>query len=546
MLEEARIFESQGRPEAAGRAARRGLDAAPDSAKLLRTLARIESDLGHPEEAERLRRRADALDPAPPPPPDVPLAARSDGVLVLLPAPDPETSERRRVPDEWPDARVAPALERRLRLRLPAAQISYFEPDTLADARRRLAQQAPGGALSLTVERAFCESTVKDGRFAVAWLRVAAGRPGTPGPAPAQVRHVVDEPRLPGGCVEEAVARALESALALPAVERVLTSARPADRGAWAHASVRALFPGLGRRLREALAAGRRRLAQGRLAEAREAFARAAEIDPEDPEVLAFLRETDATRALARELSPTPEGGDVLEPRFTPAQRAAYEAQLREERRRREELRAALAVLDEDLHPPPAGVLRALRPWSIRDPEAVGPALARQRAGAAVEARAAYAPDGEVISVYFFPEGEALPVLREEDTDGDGRPDRWIGYTAGLRREIWEDTHGAGRPGVHLFFDDTGRELVRAEFDRNADGRTDRVFDYADGALVGESLDRDHDGVLDTFDRLDAEGERTLREEDVDGDGRIDVRSTFERGKLTRREILDVLDGDGP
>ena len=549
MLEEARAFEAQERHQAAERAARRGLEAQPDDAALLRALARaLEAD-GQADEARALYERAERLDPPPPTPPQLPLKASSRDLLIVLLRPDPQHSDPDRVPHEWPDAVVAEALERRLRLRLPEATLASFEPETVADARRRLSRTTPRAAISLRVERAFCDSSVKDGRIAVSWLRVAAERPGLASDGPQLVREVVHEPRMPGGCRREAVARALERAFELSVVERALTApaippglrAPVVQQAGWSRTAIRALFPELGQRMHEELDAGRLWIASGDVAAAAEAFYRAAHIDPDDPDVRAYQNEADATLALAGELAPGALEPGVLDPRFTPAQRIAAEARLAEERRRREDLLAALAVLDEDVRVPGPRTLRALRRIEIRDVDAFGPALARSRAGGEIEARAAYAPDGSLLSVYFFPESAALPVLREDDTSGDGRTDRWIGYDQGVRREIWEAPLGGGQPGVRVVFSAGGHELERIEFDSNSDGRLDRVFHYVDGALAGENRDTNGDGALDTFDRFDQQGQLVLREEDLDGDGRIDVRSIFSGGRLVRREITDAV-----
>jgi tetratricopeptide (TPR) repeat protein len=547
MLEEARAFEVQGRHDAAERAARRGLEAAPHDAALTRALARAVEARGDAEAARALRERAGVLDPPPPDPPQLPVSASSRDVLIVLLRPDSGHADPDRVPRDWPDTVVAEALQRRLRVRLPEATLAYFEPESVADARRWLPRTSPRAAISLRVERAYCDSTIKDGSFAVGWLRVAAERPGPARDAPEVVREVVAEPRLPGGCRREAVSRALERVLELEQVQDALTApALPpglrspvVQQAGWSRAAIRALFPDLGRRIQEEIDAARRWIASGHLAKAAETLLRAAHIDPDDPDVRAYLSEVDATLLLASEIAPDAAEPGVLDPRFTPAQRAAVESRLREERRRREDLLAALAVLDEDVQVPGPRTLRALRPVEIRDADAFGPALARARAGTAIEARAAYAPDGSLLSVYFFPESAALPVLREEDTSGDARPDRWIGYDQGVRSEIWEDARGAGQPGVRVVFASGGRELERIELDSDADGRLDHVFRYADGALAGESRDEDGDGRLDTFDRFDAAGQLVLREEDLDGDGRIDVRSVFRAGRLVRREISD-------
>jgi hypothetical protein len=177
---------------------------------------------------------------------------------------------------------------------------------------------------------------------------------------------------------------------------------------------------------------------------------------------------------------------------------------------------------------------------AVGDPDAFGPALARRRAGGEVQARAAYAPDGALIARYYFPFGEELPVLREEDTDRDGQGDRWIAYAGNLRSEIWKDGRHTGRPDVRLVFGAGGSRLLRIELDRNGDGRSERILHYSGSMLTAEAHDTNGDNNLDTFDYFDSEGQVGLREEDLDGDGRIDVRSVYEAGKLVRRYLVST------
>jgi hypothetical protein len=171
----------------------------------------------------------------------------------------------------------------------------------------------------------------------------------------------------------------------------------------------------------------------------------------------------------------------------------------------------------------------------IVDEGAFGPSLARERAGGSVMARAAFAPDGSEIARYYFPEGDPLPLLREEDLSRDGRPDRWIAYSGVARTEIWETDRRAARPDVRMVFTAGGQRLLRVELDRDRDGRPERVFHYTEGTVTSEARDTDRDGRLDTFDRLGPDGKLAVREEDRNGDGEIDVRSHYEDGKLKRR-----------
>ena len=533
-LESARQHRSQGQLEMAESVLRHGLATAPDDAGLHRALAGVLLELGRSAEADPHLRRADVLDPPPPPPPETPLPRSARGLLVVLMPPVAGD----RVPQTWPDGVVATTLERRLALRVPEAKVVHADPESVAAARSWLARFQPRAVLSLRVERAYCGRSDKDGRFGMAWLRVAAEIPADTSAGSKQVRAQVLEPRLAGGCLSEVIARSLEQALALPLVESAWARSETAgaSRSPWTAPAVRTLFPGLGQRIDAELQAGRAALASGRLAPATAAFERAARIDPEDPDVRAYLEEARATLALAKQL-PGDSRAPSFDPSWSPSERASADALLAEETRRRDELLALLAVLDEDLRVPPAPTLAALRRVEVPASKAFGPALARERAGGEIEARGVYAPDGSVLSRYFFARGAPLPVLREEDTSQDGRPDRWIGYQDGTRREVWEDGRGRGRPDVHLVFAAEGEPLERIELDDDGNGKPERVFDYTLGKLTGESRDTNRDGVLDRFDRLDENGNLLLREEDMNADGTIDVRSLYSAGRLVRRQL---------
>lgn len=121
------------------------------------------------------------------------------------------------------------------------------------------------------------------------------------------------------------------------------------------------------------------------------------------------------------------------------------------------------------------------------------------------------------------------PELIEIDTNLDGHLDRWEYYDAsgalvkigaaehGERPDRWTfmgpdafprrveyDRDGNGKPErIELF--DKGR-LVRVEVDGDRDGRIDRWQDWSSGLLTHEDLDTDGDGKPDRRLVYDAEG----------------------------------------
>jgi tetratricopeptide (TPR) repeat protein len=558
-LLDARAFVKQERLDAAERALLRGLDASPEDARLHDLLARVLAAQGRDEQASVHRGRAEELAPPPPPVPDTPLIESAAGLLVALVPPSVPDEPPERVAGNWPSGIAAQTLQRRLRLRLPGAAVVHANPQTVAEARALLATRRPASVLSYRVERAYCNDTIKDGPFAVAWLRVAGEIRGETSAGPDSRRDVILNPRDPGDCRAEALARGLERSFRHRVVRRALAERGDPDRApaagtrAWSNAAIRTLFPGIGERIRIALVRGRDQITAGRIADARDTFRAAAEADPEDAVVKTYLVEIEATLAIAHELElrrdPVrfrEEDLGVLDPRYSAVQRAAAEARLDEARREREDLLAVQAALGEAERTAGPAALAALRLGETHDPDAFGPRTARQRSGGEVEARVVYTPNGHEIARYYLPAGGGAAVLREEDVDGDGRADRWIVYRDGVRSEIWEDGHGHGRPDVRFSFSPDGVQVVRVAIDSIADGRSDRILGYEGGVLISESSDTDGDGVKDQFDRFDSEGYLETRDEDLDGDGVVDMRSTYRGGRLVERSIrdADLMPGD--
>jgi tetratricopeptide (TPR) repeat protein len=562
-LEKARALRAEGRLDHAESVTRRGLSFEPDNPELLRLRANLLESLGRGEEAQALAARADEIAPPLPTLPESPhpSAAPEANVLVVLLPPAPSllgSPARSRVPTHWPRGAEAATLVERLRVRLPNAALEVVANDEHPTARSVPevqawldSQERPDAVVSLRIDRAFCGTSVKDGDFAVAWLRIGVAVPGPRASAAHLVRVALDTPQGEG-CEAAAVARALERALEVVAVQEVLSAADPAKEAdrAFSNTAVRVAFPTLDWRLQESLAQGRRYLSIGELAHALRHFRTAEGIDPEDPVVHAFLDETERSLALARLLEPVTgateveaENSDHLGAQLSSSQRTGLEAQLAHEQRRREEMMAALAVLYEMRSAPSLGTVAKMRPGEVSDPTATGVALALDRIprGGNVEIRTLYAPDGGVLARYYFEAGDETPVLREEDTAGDGVPDRWIGYDeGGVVSEVWESNVPGDPPSLHLVYGPGGKPVERVEIDQDADGRLDRVFVYSEGLLRRESWDTDGDGSYDRFQHFDESGSLTMREEDVDGDDEIDVRTAYNKGRIVRREILNA------
>ncbi|MCC6641662.1 MAG: hypothetical protein IT386_10930 [Deltaproteobacteria bacterium] len=535
-VEDALAFRVQQRFEAAEHQLRLALSGSPDHARAHALLARTLEDLGRPEEAARHAARARQLAPGPAPPDDAPLVPDASGVLVVVLAPRepaPPAAERAGAADATDGSDGAAvarqALAARARARLPKAFVIEALPESLSEAETLLREHAQRGVISLRIDGRRCAESVKDGPFALASLTVVTALPGALPDEPAYVRASDDDPPRAPGCARVALARAFDEALELPGTARVL-AARPASpQGAWSALAARALLP-----LREAQVAGE--IARGR------AQARAGETEIDAARVIENAeRERASDRAERTDRNREAPQNEVG---HRDPETLALEAEVAAERRRRDELLATLRVDELARRAPLPEEIAVLRRVEAREPEGIGLLLARDRAGGRpVEARVLVAPDGRRLARFYFEAGaeartgEATPLLREEDTDEDGIPDRWTAYTDGRPGEVWEDRGASGHPNAHILLAPDGVSTQTIEIDMDRNGRPERVFHYEAGRLVAGDADTNGDGILDRFERFDDAGELVSREEDLDADGRIDVRSEFTAGRLVRREI---------
>ena len=97
------------------------------------------------------------------------------------------------------------------------------------------------------------------------------------------------------------------------------------------------------------------------------------------------------------------------------------------------------------------------------------------------------------------------------------------------------DRNGDGKVDDRYFV--SGDRIERVETDRDFDGRVDAVLEYArSGDLREYRSDEDFDGRFESTVRY-RQGQSF--EQDLDGDGRIDLRTLYEHGVARTTEYLD-------
>lgn len=135
-------------------------------------------------------------------------------------------------------------------------------------------------------------------------------------------------------------------------------------------------------------------------------------------------------------------------------------------------------------------------------------------------------------------------ALRELDRDDDGVRDVFYRYRGD---SLVEERHDADNDGlVDLVIVYEERLRVRAEEDVDRDGRMDLWTSYVSDAglerVARVERDRRGLGFADTIEVFETRGGASVllrREEDLNGDGEIDVVSFYVGGKLKRRQIRD-------
>lgn len=173
--------------------------------------------------------------------------------------------------------------------------------------------------------------------------------------------------------------------------------------------------------------------------------------------------------------------------------------------------------------------------------------------------------DGQMDSLLKFERGKL--TARELDSNDNRRPDIFERYVKGkmVARSLDRDDDGV----VDAFYDYKGKYLSEERHDADNSGDVDLIIEYRNGRRAKAQEDTDRDGrpdtwtryglvggvetvthieidkggrgFADTYESFDATGGKAVlarREEDLDGDGEIDLVSIYTAGKLVRREIL--------
>jgi tetratricopeptide (TPR) repeat protein len=514
-LERARALRSEGDLAKAERALRRVLAVDPRNRRarllrieLLEELGRTE-ELGHERRMARLPGR---YAPVPAGPLDLP----SRNVLVIVSGSNVENGRTFAYVSAMTDE-LASVVVGRIELRLPEARVVRRVPASVEQAREWLRDWNPRAVIGLRGRKAFCGYSAKDGRFAVAELDVVTGRGGAPLAEIALRETLYDPPDA--GCVRAVGARVTEQALARPEVRAALSAEGEAPGANWTAAALRQLFAGLDAAIVARTEAGRRAMARGRFEEALAAFSEAEGMDSEDPRVRAYRVEARATLDLRQELHAASQSfvADVASAAEPGPQTAAssVRALLADAE---DDHDAVLAVVERSIGQLPHTRSRAgLHTVVAPERDSVGTRLARSRAAGPVEALLA---EGESGALLYFRPGAVTPLLRALDLNGDGRPERWIGYRNGVHSELWEDGSGDGAPDLHVVFSPEGTALERIEIDGDFDGRPERILAYADGKLVSVAWDSNGDGELDRVERFDEGTPSGPREDEQIGLGR--------------------------
>lgn len=110
---------------------------------------------------------------------------------------------------------------------------------------------------------------------------------------------------------------------------------------------------------------------------------------------------------------------------------------------------------------------------------------------------------------------------REDDTNSDGKIDRWIKTSGNKVSEISLDRDYDGEVDYLVKYDDNSNKLEE-QLDFNYDGIMDDFYYYAGGKMKRREIDTNYDERIDIWVYLDGIYINKY-EKDIDFDGKIDL-----------------------
>ncbi len=121
-----------------------------------------------------------------------------------------------------------------------------------------------------------------------------------------------------------------------------------------------------------------------------------------------------------------------------------------------------------------------------------------------------------------------LPLSAQDggdDTNSDGKPDRWVIMSGGLVGEIRIDRDYNGEVDYIVIYDSKS-EKKEEILDFNFDGVMDDYYFYSSGKMIRREIDTNFDGKIDVWVYLDGIYIQKY-EKDTDFDGVIDVTKDY-------------------
>jgi len=147
--------------------------------------------------------------------------------------------------------------------------------------------------------------------------------------------------------------------------------------------------------------------------------------------------------------------------------------------------------------------------------------------------------DGK-IDTWLASDSQGNVVKRDEDRNGDGKPDLVVFFKGGKVERLEQDTDGGGCVDLKQWFDDAGK--VRAEYrDTTGDCKTDTWSYFENDALVRQGRDTLGKGRPQVLNHFDANGAVTVQEAVNEG-GRDPAKKLFlnASGEVTSQCLLDA------